>query len=388
MRAVAGVEQRRRTVVTGVAIAMLAAAGCAGQAGQRAPSRSRAGAGAASGKPAAEPATITIPAADPIGWATVADLGQAGTTGGGADPGVRASTVTELATALAGDEPRNVLLMRPVAGAFDVGSNKTLIGAPGAVLKGSLELNGSVNVIVRNLKIVGYNCSDAEECKHGHDAVTISGAAHHVWFDHCDISDGSDGNLDIVEGSDYITISWTVFSYSGRRPGDHQFSSLLGNSDGAGDLDRGHLRITFHHDWWADNVAERMPRVRFGQVHVFNNLYTATGNHYCIGLGAGAAMLVENNAFVGVRTPFQTEKFSDATSVLVERGNLFARTQGNAQGKGTGGGFTPPYPYKLEPADAVRLAVMRGAGIPGARRGLDSDDSDDDDGAASAPAAP
>ena len=42
-------------------------------------------------------------------------------------------------------------------------------------------------------------------------------ASHHVWFDHDDISDGSDGNLDITHASDYITISWTKFHYSGKR---------------------------------------------------------------------------------------------------------------------------------------------------------------------------
>jgi pectate lyase len=37
------------------------------------------------------------------------------------------------------------------------------------------------------------------------------------WFDHCDISDGSDGNLDITNGSDLVTVSWTQFHYSTKR---------------------------------------------------------------------------------------------------------------------------------------------------------------------------
>jgi pectate lyase len=32
------------------------------------------------------------------------------------------------------------------------------------------------------------------------------------------------------------------------------------------ELDRGKLKVTFHHNWWADGVIERMPRVRFGDV--------------------------------------------------------------------------------------------------------------------------
>src|SRR5262249_33649954 len=150
--------------------------------------------------------------------------------------------------------------------------------------------------IIRNLAIVGYNCTDKSPCKTGADAITISNNAHHVWIDHCSISDGSDGNLDIRDASDYITISWTKFSYSSRRPGDHQFCNLIG-SDDAVSSDEDHFKITFHHDWWADNVAERMPRVRYGQVHVFNSLYTSAGNHYCIGVGFAANLLIENNAF-------------------------------------------------------------------------------------------
>ncbi len=46
-------------------------------------------------------------------------------------------------------------------------------------------------------------------------------------------------------------------------------------------------RITFHHNWWSTNVAERMPRVRFGQVHAFNNYYgtglgTNLDNDHCV----------------------------------------------------------------------------------------------------------
>ena len=104
-------------------------------------------------------------------------------------------------------------------------------------------------------------------CKKGEDAMPLSDGAHHLWLDHCDISDGSDGNLDITGGADSITISWTKFSYSAPRPSGHRFCNLIGNDDVMA-TDAGHLRITFHHDWWAENVSQRMPRVRNGQVQV------------------------------------------------------------------------------------------------------------------------
>ena len=46
-----------------------------------------------------------------------------------------------------------------------------------------------------------------------------------------------------------------------------------------------------------------MPRVRFGQVHVFNNLFAAPGNNYCVRAARGARLLVEGNTFEGVRSP-------------------------------------------------------------------------------------
>jgi pectate lyase len=299
----------------------------------------------------------------PIGWASVNDLDQEGTTGGGAAEPMRVTSFADFAAAVAGTAPRVVRIAGSISGSADVGSNKTIEGAPGAVLHGHLDLDGSVNVIVRNLSIIGYNCADVRECKRGKDAVTLSGSAHHVWFDHCAISDGSDGNLDITDSADFVTVSWTKFFYSSNRPGDHQFSSLIGSSDDATD-DAGHLRVTFYGDWWAEHVSERMPRVRFGKVHLFNNLYTSEGNQYCVGLGFDANLLTENNVFAGVKNPIESEHHSNAASVVVSRGNLYENTTGETADKGSDV-FVPPYPYRLMAASAVRAAVMEGAGPRG-----------------------
>jgi pectate lyase len=309
-------------------------------------------AGAARGRPAA---------GGPIGWASVDASGQNGTTGGGAEEPEIATTESELWDAVAGDAPRVIHIAHSMQGSLDVGSNKTIEGEPGVIFRGHIEIDGSVNVIIRNLAIVGYNCADKSPCKRGDDAVTIMGSAHHVWIDHCSISDGSDGNLDVVDGSDYITISWTKFWYSGRRPGGHQFCNLIGSADGI-TSDADHFKITFHHDWWADNVDERMPRVRYGQVHLYNNLYTATGNHYCIGLGVDANLLIENNAFIGVRTPVEITHYSNEASVAVSRGNLYENTTGTPVADRGTAVFKPPYGYTLDPAATVRAAVMQGAG--------------------------
>jgi pectate lyase len=190
--------------------------------------------------------------------------------------------------------------------------------------------------------------------------MSIGDGAHHVWVDHCDVSDGSDGNLDVNDRADYVSISWTKFSYSGQRVGGHQFSNLIGSSDSAS-TDAGHLRVTYHHDWWADNVDERMPRVRYGEVHIFNNLYTAVGNNYCVGLGFYANVLTEGNAFYGVKDPIQSTGYSNDVSIVVSHQNLYVGTSGDTADKGSNV-FVPPYAYTLDEARMVQAEVSHGAG--------------------------
>lgn len=317
--------------------------------------------GGASQRPGAPPLNADIdPRTDaPVGWASVNALGQNGTTGGGNAAPIVVNTIEELTGAVSGTTPAVVKIGTTMTGKVKIGSNKTVTAAPGVVYNGHLEVKTQSNVILRDLTIVGFNCTDNADCQSGADAVTITDAAHHVWVDHCAISNGSDGNLDVVHQSDYITISWTKFSYTGTRLGGHQFSNLIGSSDGdTGDA--GHLRITWHHVWWADGVVERMPRGRFGLVHLFNNLYTSVGNSYCVGVGVGANFLLEDNDFVAVKNPINLT-FQDATSVAVSFGNLYESGSLPSPNLGTKV-FTPPYDYTLQPAERVQETVQANAG--------------------------
>lgn len=306
----------------------------------------------------------------PTGWASVDDLGQNGTTGGEGGDIVEVSTTAELLSAIAGTMPRIVRVTGTLGdgGRISIGSNKTVEGVDGAVLQGAVRMDGSVNVILRNLKVVGNDCNDAEEvetnglpdCSSGADAVTIRSGAHHVWVDHCDVSDGSDGNLDVTEQADYVTISWTKFSYSRQRDGGHHFSNLVGGGDGAM-ADAGKLRVTFHHCWWADRARERMPRVRYGKVHIFNSLYTAAGNNYCIGVGVFANVLTESNVFIGVSDPLETTSYSNADSVAVSRDNLYVNTTGATNDLGSAV-FVPPYGYELDGTPNLEAMLRNGVG--------------------------
>jgi len=273
-------------------------------------------------------------------------------------------TVTSLSalnSAAGGTTARVIQLSGKVSGTVTIGSNKTILGMCGAEIDGHVQIGGSSNVIMRNIKVVGLNCTDNSDCQSGADAITVENKSTHIWFDHMDISNGSDGNLDITQQSDFVTVSWTKFSYSGQRAGGHQFSNLIGASD-TDTSDTGHLRVTWHHDWWGDNVGERMPRGRFGQVHVFNSLYTATGDNAAIEVGVSVSFLIENNVFIGTSDPIDTLNYSNASSVAITRGNTFTSITGMFSGLGTGG-FTPPYSYNLDGAPFVQAEIMSGVGV-------------------------
>jgi pectate lyase len=292
-----------------------------------------------------------------VGWATEGS----GTIGGGDEPPVLVTSANDFTAMISGMDPRVIHFAGNISGSFAVGSNKTIIGVCDAQVRGHLGFNGSSNVIVRNLKIVGNNCADSPmDCSGGADAVGITGGSHHLWFDHLDVSDGSDGNLDVTQGSNFVTVSWTKFSYSTRRTdpdagaSGHRFSNLIGASD-TDARDPGKLNVTYHHCWWADNIDQRMPRSRRGQIHVFNNLFTAVGNSYCTNAGFEAKLLVENNVYIGVNRPLDV-----SSGDMRAEGNVFQNTTGSSAASGVG--FTPPYEYELDPTTDLEAAIRSGAG--------------------------
>jgi pectate lyase len=237
-----------------------------------------------------------------------------------------------------------------------------------------------VNVIIRNIKIVGYavgNCASdpaynkSEGCSSGADAVTVQNSAHHIWFDHCDVSDGTDGNLDITKGSDYVTVSWTKFHYTARTDNEgsdstgasgHRYSNLIGGDDSEASKDK--LNITWHHNWWGTNVHERQPQVRFGKNHLFNNLWTSSGNNYCVRAVIDAHILLENNVFSGVKDPHLFYGSASSTSNITADSskNTYTNTTGSKVTGGNGAKFTPSYEYTMDSLSQVQSLVTNGAG--------------------------
>ena len=201
-----------------------------------------------------------------------------------------------------------------------VPSNTTLIGVgPDAWLEhGMLLLSKVDNVILRNIHFSDaydyFPAWDPRDNAHGewnseYDSVSLRGATH-VWVDHCSFSDGDrpdhsaraalgrlmqhhDGQLDITQQSNYVTVSYNHFK-------EHDKTNLVGASDSY-QLDTDKLKVSFHHNLW-EHTKERTPRVRYGQVHLYNNLYVAAKGipyaySYAIGVGVQSHIFSENNVW-------------------------------------------------------------------------------------------
>ena len=290
---------------------------------------------------AAVPAfAVTSPDFPMAGFATQ----NGGTTGGKGYSEVTVDNVNDLKSyAKAGNK---IIYVKPgtYMGPVEVGSNVTIYGYQGAIIAqptsgSAMKLSGSKNVIIRNLKFKGVGAHDDDD----EDCLQVNHESKNVWIDHVDVYDGHDGNLDITNASDYVTISWTKFSYTSASTG-HQFSNLIGNSK-TKTSDRGHLNVTIHHTWWADGVVERMPRVRFGKVHVANNLFDSKNASYCVRAAIEADIRIERNVFIGVQKALDLYTSDGAITAA----QMIENYEENVKKKqdGTGTAFKPSYSMSL-----------------------------------------
>lgn len=205
------------------------------------------------------------------------------------------------------------------------------------------------NIIIRNLKIDTPWDVNPEDSDNAYaDGMTLS-RSQNIWIDHVTISDGDtpdsiitdgstrhDGALDVVRGSDYVTISNSFI-------GDHGKTTLVGNGDsGRAWSDQNRLHVTLTGMWWY-GTASRLPLIRFGQLHSFNNLIEGTTNTATYGhkFGSGldvrysSSVLAENNfhLFTGLKVPELCGKIigSSSGSEFRTSGNYFISDKYNSK---------------------------------------------------------
>ncbi len=279
---------------------------------------------------------------------------------------------------------------------INVGSNTTIVGLgrDASLVGTNLVVSAVDNVIVRNLDVEApLDCFPRWDPTDGadgnwnssQDAISLLGATH-VWVDHVTVSDGDhpdseqpvffgrpfqghDGALDVTRGADLVTVSWSVFR-------DHDKSLLIGASDTA-TTDPGKLRVTLHHNLFS-NLIQRAPRVRFGQVHIYDNLYVIPGGDYGYswGVGVQSAIYAESNFFIAAVGVEPADFLFDwggtaihATGTLVNgvaRSNqvdvLAAYNAAHDPDFSSDVGWTPTLHTRIDPPQLVPVLVAIGAG--------------------------
>jgi pectate lyase len=285
--------------------------------------------GSVGGDPGPGPAPTGL-----VGWAT-----QGGGTTGGSGSATTVSGASALESALASGGVIRVSGTISCSGMLRVASNTSILGNSGATINGcGFNIADATNVVVRNLTFQNWD----------DDAINVQ-YSQRVWIDHNSFTNGYDGAVDVKRESDYVTVSWN-------RVYDHDKNMLLGHSDSNASEDVGHLRVTYHHNWF--DGGTRNPRVRFGNpVHVFNNYYF--DNEYGVASTMDAGVLVEGNYFENVEQPTAVGYAASDPGSLVQRNNFFT---GSGTPESAGSVNSIPYSYTLENASGVKATVMAGAG--------------------------
>ncbi|WP_165989785.1 polysaccharide lyase family 1 protein [Streptomyces sp. YIM 98790] len=202
---------------------------------------------------------------------------------------------------------------------YRIGSNTTLVGLGknARITGGAMYVRDVSNVIIRNISFEAVeDCfpqwtptdGSAGNWNAEFDAIWLYGATN-VWLDHNTFRGGGrpeqefhgrpymvyDGSVDVTRGSDLVTISYNHYD-------NYDKGMLVGGSDSHSE-DIGKLRVTYHHNLF-ENVLQRSPRVRRGQVHLYNNHYLVTADapfpfDYAWGVGLDSQIYAQNNSFEG-----------------------------------------------------------------------------------------
>jgi len=289
------------------------------------------------------------------GWSTV---GGFVTNGGGTGPVI---TVTSLSafTSAAGSSTQETIRLSghfTCSTEIKVTSNKTIfgVGSSSGLTGCGLNIKSVSNVIIRNLQISKVPASVGNG-----DAIHVE-KSNHVWIDHNDLSsdtshgtDFYDGLIDITHAGDFITVSWN-------KEHDHIKCDLLGHSDDNAAEDTGHLRVTYHHNWFS-NCDQRGPRVRFGNpVHVYNNYYLNSGT-YGVASTCNAGVFLERNYFENTPNSAVTQTGSSPSGNLKLLNNFLVNS-GTPPSRNAGSVAAIPYAYTVDAAADVKAIVTAGAG--------------------------
>jgi pectate lyase len=156
-------------------------------------------------------------------------------------------------------------------------SNTTIDGRGADITikdQGIIMDNGISNIIINNIKL-----RDGKD-----DMIRMYRGGNRLWVHHCDLSNGADGAIDTTENVTKITISYNhIF--------DHDKAMLVGASSVNGDGES--MLWTAHHNWY-ERATQRLPLIRLGKAHSFNNLIN-WHNGTAMDVGQNPAQLFSEN---------------------------------------------------------------------------------------------
>ena len=243
-------------------------------------------------------------------------------------------------------------------------SNKTIRGiGENPTIIGSLAFKKhSSNVIIERLNISAPTKSYGEG-----DGISVKEDINNVFITKCTFLNCWDSCIDITRRSDWVTVSWCKFYFSHTANNDRVH--LIGGGDSHDD--QGKLHVTFHHNWYGFQCWQRIPSVRFGRAHVYNNYYNCANNLYCVRTRLYAECLVENNYFINVQNPWERFDTIGTPGKLHAAGNALVNVTWDVHESGvvlidgTDTVFTPSYSYTLDNGADVPAIVQNGAGADG-----------------------
>ncbi|WP_431729311.1 pectate lyase family protein [Verrucosispora sp. TAA-831] len=329
---------------------------------------------------------VTPQASAAVGSATGFATRNGGTTGGAGGQTVRATTGTQIHAALCNRASSSTPITIQVEGTINHGNTTKVSGSSCNTAADVIELkqisnvtilgvgNGAVfdqlgihirearniiiqNVTVRNVKKSGSPTSN------GGDAIGMESGVRNVWVDHVTLeasggeSEGFDGLFDMKNDTQYVTLSYSILRNSGR-------GGLIGSSES----DRSNGFVTFHNNLY-ENIDSRVPLLRGGQAHIYNNHYLRI-NESGINSRAGGQAKVENNYFQNAKDVLGTFYTSEAGYWQVS-GNTFDNVTWSARsGDNNPAGPNPtsntsvsiPYSYRMDAASCVPTIVRDTAG--------------------------
>lgn len=235
-------------------------------------------------------------------------------------------------------------------------NNLSFIGAENRGVFDGVGLNfkSCDNVIVQNLTIT----HPSKTLKNEKDCLEFN-TCNYVWVDHCELyndrpvnsseKDYYDGLCDVKNDSSHVTISYNYLH-------DAWKTSLVGSGPDDAVPTR---TLTYHHNIF-ENCNSRVPLIRGGLAHVYNNFYKNIGTG--INCRFGAEVYVQNNVFDGVKNP--TCSIEETEGYWHSEGNAYVGSTGSGvNNAGSKTDFTPSYEYVLDSTDGLEEYLRANAGV-------------------------